>query len=79
LKKDKQDSMTQKEYGKVTRLCGDRNYGFIRKDRDGTDIFFHASGVVDDGYSELQERMRVEFSIVQGRRGPEARDVTRVI
>lgn len=41
----------------------------------GPDVFVHYSAVSGAGYKSLDEGQRVEFSVVQGQKGPQAQDV----
>src|SRR5258708_3650566 len=54
-----------------------KGYGFIGRD-DGPDIFVHYTGIVGEGYKTLNEGDTVEFEIVQGPKGPQAANVTRL-
>jgi CspA family cold shock protein len=62
--------------GTVKTFNSERGFGFITRDRDGTDIFFHVDQV-DESIDELFRDQRVSFeeglSPRSGR--PEARDV----
>jgi cold shock protein len=62
--------------GTVKTFNSERGFGFITRDRDGTDIFFHVDQV-DESIEELFRGQRVSFeeglSPRSGR--PEARDV----
>lgn len=49
-----------------------KGFGFITPDGGGKDVFVHAN---DTGGALLQEGMRVEFEIVQGKKGPQAGSV----
>ncbi|KFF31327.1 cold-shock protein [Bifidobacterium bombi] len=62
--------------GKVRWLDQKRGYGFITSD-DGDDVFLPASAL-PEGVSTLRKGTKVEFSIVDGRKGPQAMDVTLV-
>lgn len=53
----------------------EKGYGFIAVDGGGNDVFVHFSALAGDGYRELAEGQRVEFSTAQGPKGPQAADV----
>ena len=61
--------------GTVKWFNADKGYGFIAPDDGGADVFVHFSAIQSDGYRSLQENQRVEFSIGQGNRGPQAEQV----
>lgn len=63
--------------GKVKWFNNAKGYGFIGRD-DGADVFVHYSGITADGYKSLQEGDDVEFEIVDGQKGPQAANVTRL-
>jgi CspA family cold shock protein len=66
-----------KEQGTVKWFNGSKGYGFIERDAGG-DIFVHFSAIVGDGYRNLEEGQRVEFSVAQGQKGPQALEVSAV-
>ena len=53
---------------------GSKGYGFIERDAGG-DVFVHFNGIIGDGYKNLDEGQRVEFSVTQGEKGPNAQEV----
>lgn len=52
-----------------------KGFGFIAQDGGGADVFVHHSALEMDGYRELAEGQRVEFSVEQGPKGPQAAHV----
>ena len=63
--------------GKVKWFNNAKGYGFIGRD-DGPDVFVHYSGISADGYKSLQEGDDVEFEIVDGQKGPQAANATKL-
>ncbi|MGH9543286.1 MAG: cold shock domain-containing protein [Terriglobales bacterium] len=63
--------------GKVKWFNNVKGYGFIGRE-DGPDVFVHYSALQQEGYKSLQEGDDVEFEIVEGKKGPQAENVTRV-
>jgi cold shock protein len=61
--------------GTVKWFNADKGYGFIAPDDGSADVFVHFSAIQADGYRSLQENQRVEFSVGQGTRGPQAEQV----
>jgi len=64
--------------GKIKKLVQDKGFGFIQTD-SGEDIFFHHSTVADQGFDELTEGQKVEYTVEQGQtskgKGPRAASV----
>ena len=56
--------------GKVRFFDADKGFGFITKD-DGGDVFVRAS-VLPTGVTALKAGQRVEFGVMDGRRGEQA-------
>jgi len=63
--------------GFVRKIVGERGFGFIRAD-DRSDIFFHASCLVDGGFNELAEGQRVSFEISNAHSRPRAVNVEKL-
>ena len=60
--------------GKVRWYDVDKGFGFLATD-DGEDVFVHASAL-PDGTTSLKQGARVEFGIVDGKRGKQALTLT---
>jgi cold shock protein len=60
--------------GTVKWFSNEKGYGFITLD-DGEDVFVHYSEIQGDGYRSLTDGQRVEFDIVEGRKGKQASNV----
>ena len=56
--------------GKVRFYDAEKGFGFISED-DGTDVFLHANAL-PEGVTTLKKGARVEFGIVEGRKGAQA-------
>ncbi len=59
--------------GKVKWFNADKGFGFLADD-DGEDVFVHRDAL-PSGVTELKPGQRVEFGIVQGRKGNQALSV----
>jgi CspA family cold shock protein len=63
--------------GKVKWFSDAKGYGFISQE-DGPDVFVHHSNIVSEGFRTLEEDQEVEFEIVDGKKGPQAQNVTKI-
>ena len=52
-----------------------KGFGFITQDK-GPDVFVHFSAINSSGFKTLAEGQKVEFQVAQGKKGPEAQNVT---
>ncbi len=60
--------------GRVSKLFGDEEYGFIETD-DSREIYFHAHSVLGGGFAKLQVGDLAEFAEEMGENGPQASTV----
>ncbi|MCU6792935.1 MULTISPECIES: cold shock domain-containing protein [Paenibacillus] len=63
--------------GKVKWFNAEKGYGFIERE-DGGDVFVHFSAIQTEGFKSLDEGQAVEFDIVEGARGQQAANVTKL-
>jgi CspA family cold shock protein len=61
--------------GTVKWFSNEKGYGFIVSDEGGKDLFVHYSSIKGDGFKTLEEGDKVQFEVVEGRKGPEAKQV----
>jgi CspA family cold shock protein len=69
--------MSERIVGTVKWFNGGKGYGFIARE-GGEDVFVHFSAIQGDGYRNLEEGQKVEFSITKGPKGLQAADVVKV-
>ncbi len=63
--------------GRVKWFNPQKGYGFIEVE-EGKDVFVHYSEIKEEGFKTLEEGQEVEFEIVEGNRGPQAANVTKL-
>jgi CspA family cold shock protein len=51
-----------------------KGFGFIRRD-NGPDVFVHFSAIQGSGFKTLAEGQKVQFTLGQGQKGPQAENV----
>ncbi len=66
--------MAERQQGTVKWFNNTKGFGFITKDSGG-DIFVHYSAIEGGGFRALDENQRVEFTVGQGTKGPQAQEV----
>ena len=64
------------EEGKITRIT-DRGFGFISREGEEKDLFFHSNELQNVQFNELQEGDQVTFEVEEGPKGPSATKVNR--
>ena len=65
------------QQGVVKWFNAKKGYGFI-SDAEGKDVFVHFSALNMEGFKELKDGETVEFEVIQGDKGPQAANVTRM-
>ena len=66
--------MAEREIGTVKWFNSTKGFGFIERENE-KDVFVHYSEIDDTGYRSLDEGQRVEFTVVDGQKGPQAQQV----
>ncbi|ACQ92895.1 cold-shock DNA-binding domain protein [Tolumonas auensis DSM 9187] len=61
--------------GKVKWFNEAKGFGFIQQD-EGPDVFVHFRAINSTGFKTLAEGQRVQFTVTQGQKGPQAENVT---
>ncbi|MCR4763331.1 MAG: cold-shock protein [Lachnospiraceae bacterium] len=63
--------------GTVKWFNNQKGYGFI-SDENGNDVFVHFTGLNMEGFKSLDENDQVEYDVIQGTKGPQAVNVTKL-
>lgn len=53
----------------------DRGFGFISREGEAKDLFFHSSDLSGVTFDELKEGATVTFDVVEDEKGPRAKNV----
>lgn len=61
--------------GTVKWFNESKGFGFIEQE-NGPDVFAHFSAIKSEGFKTLAEGQRVEFTLSQGQKGPQADNIT---
>ena len=70
--------MAERIFGTVKWFSRAKGYGFIEPEGGGEDVFVHFSAVVGDGFRTLTEGEAVNFEVVEGPKGLQAANVSRL-
>ena len=63
--------------GTVKWFNAKKGFGVI-SDEEGNDVFVHFSALQMEGFKVLDEGDKVEFDVVNGEKGPQAANVTKL-
>lgn len=63
--------------GVIKKKVEERGFGFISREGESKDLFFHSKDVVGTTFEELREGDAVTFEVVQGDKGPAAQNVAK--
>ncbi len=61
--------------GTVKKKVEDKGFGFISREGEEKDLFFHSNDLVDITWAELREGVTVTFDVEQGPKGLAAKNV----
>lgn len=65
------------QQGKIVRVT-DKGFGFIAREGETKDLFFHANELKNVSFDELREGDAVTFEVGQNDKGPYATNVSKV-
>ncbi len=54
-----------------------KGFGFIEQE-NGPDVFAHFSNITGSGFKTLAEGQKVEFTVTDGQKGPQAENIVAV-
>ena len=66
--------MSNRTTGTVKWFNEAKGFGFIEQ-QSGPDVFAHFSAIASNGFKTLAEGQRVEFTVTQGAKGPQAENI----
>lgn len=64
--------------GSVKWFNDAKGYGFIQQDGSDKDVFVHYTAIQGEGFKTLAEGQKVEFELIDGPKGPQAANVSKV-
>lgn len=65
---------TKTSTGTVKWFDANKGFGFIQQET-GSDVFVHYHNINSVGFKSLTEGQKVQFNVVDGKKGPQAEDV----
>jgi len=69
--------MSDRVNGTVKWFNNAKGFGFITQE-EGDDVFVHFRSIQGDGYKTLNQGQTVEFNLIEGPKGFQAEDVSKL-
>lgn len=69
--------MSDRNTGTVKWFNNAKGFGFITR-AEGDDVFVHFRSINGDGYKTLNEGQLVEFKLIEGPKGLQAEEVSKI-
>lgn len=66
------------EQGKISRIVADRGFGFISREGNDKDLFFHSKELQGVVFEDLREGDSVQFEVSESPKGPNATKVSKI-
>lgn len=63
--------------GTIKTLIADKGFGFISREGETKDLFFHSKELKDVAFDDLKVGDSVTFEVVESEKGPAATNVSR--
>jgi len=70
--------MSDRQVGTVKWFNNAKGFGFITREDSEDDVFVHFRSIEGEGYRTLNEGQAVEFKLVEGPKGLQAEEVSKL-
>jgi len=70
--------MSERVNGTVKWFNNAKGFGFITREDHDEDVFVHFRSIEGEGYRTLNEGQEVEFTVVEGDKGLQAENVSKL-
>jgi CspA family cold shock protein len=70
--------MSERVSGTVKWFNNAKGFGFITREESDDDVFVHFRSIDGEGYRTLNEGQEVEFKLVEGPKGLQAEEVSKI-
>ena len=74
----REPSWSDRGSGSVKWFNNAKGFGFITREEGDDDVFVHFRSIQGEGYRTLNEGQAVEFKLVEGPKGLQAEDVSKL-